>query len=322
MASRYPHLRPARKDDDEESRASFTPLVPKPRATTIACGECRKSKTKVRAPTYCIRQLVAIMTDPTLHQCDGARPSCSRCVRNDATCVYTGGIDETPTAALKRTAKYHEERNAELEELIQLLRIRPEHEAIDILRRLRTSRDVSSVLGFIKEGELLIQSFGSPSGSEGVPTPPNNSTIQVELANSYPNVYLRTIPSWLDRGDQQISTTWIDKQVEGEDDHRLTSNEGVILSRIRRLSNSRKSNNIDFSRFPDERIYRASCHPWTSVIKDDNLFRTLISLYLTWLHPEFTVFDKDCFLDDLVSQDTTFCSPMLVTAILSISYVC
>lgn len=83
-------------------------------------------------------------------------------MRTQQTCLYAGGADETRVAVLKRTAKTYQEKNIELQELYQHLRLRPETEAIEILRRLRISADVSSVLRFIKDGDIMIQAVLLP----------------------------------------------------------------------------------------------------------------------------------------------------------------
>ena len=254
-------------------------------------------------------------------QCDGARPSCSRCTSIQKTCVYAGGPDETRVAALKRTAKTNEGKLAEFQELYQHLRSRPETEAVEILRRLRSSSDVSSVLRFINDGDLIIQNFSRSHDVHDVNMASSRSTLQVELAMRYPNVYLLNLLEWWNKGKEKVPAVWSPDQVARQRSSNLSSTKEPMPSDAKDIPSYDRTLAKDLARFPDGRLLKAKCNHWTSVINDDNLFRTLISVYLTWAHPSYTIFDKDCFLDDLVSRKTRFCSPMLVNAILSYSFV-
>ena len=201
------------------------------------------------------------------------------------------------------------------------LRSRPEPEAIEILRRLRSSTNPSDVLQLVDHGDLMIQQFPNASRVYDVNISSSYSPTQVELASTYPNVYLLNLPPWLNTADQTFSPTWITSQGTTEDTESLLSIK-QMLWRMNHVSGLHQPLKMDFDRLPDERLLKASCHPWTSIITDDHFFRTLISVYLTWIYPTYTVMDADCFLDDLINQRTRFCSPSLVNAILSISYVC
>ncbi|KAK4161409.1 hypothetical protein QBC43DRAFT_291885 [Cladorrhinum sp. PSN259] len=56
---------------------------------------------------------------------------------------------------------------------------------------------------------------------------------------------------------------------------------------------------------------------WTNVAIDHGLAAELISRYLETDHPILGPFDADLFLNDLVTSGTDYCSPLLVSAILS-----
>ncbi|KAM5528913.1 C6 transcription factor [Fusarium oxysporum f. sp. phaseoli] len=61
---------------------------------------------------------------------------------------------------------------------------------------------------------------------------------------------------------------------------------------------------------------------WTTVNADDDLMRTLIRAYFLYEYDWFTFFHKDYFLDDMLAGPSTFCSPLLVNAILAVGCHC
>ncbi|KAK8093112.1 uncharacterized protein PG998_014513 [Apiospora kogelbergensis] len=67
----------------------------------------------------------------------------------------------------------------------------------------------------------------------------------------------------------------------------------------------------------DERLHRLQVDYWTSVPISDGFAATAISTYLEVDHPFHALFDANLFLDDLINRNITFCSPFLVTSLLS-----
>lgn len=67
----------------------------------------------------------------------------------------------------------------------------------------------------------------------------------------------------------------------------------------------------------DERLHHLQIDYWTSVPVSNSFAATVISAYLEVDHPCYAFFDVDLFLQDLVNLGITFCSPFLVTSILS-----
>ena len=60
---------------------------------------------------------------------------------------------------------------------------------------------------------------------------------------------------------------------------------------------------------------------WTTVTDDNTIVANLISLYLSWEHTIFRLFDEDYFLDQLAEGKTDYCSSLLVNALLAIATV-
>src|SRR4051812_10669848 len=73
------------------------------------------------------------------------RPSCDSCRLGHLKCIYVADPDVTLMAALKRKHQQLQERVQTLKEVLGMLRSRPEHEAIAMLQRIR-STDVASAL--------------------------------------------------------------------------------------------------------------------------------------------------------------------------------
>ncbi|RBR26560.1 uncharacterized protein FIESC28_00636 [Fusarium coffeatum] len=56
---------------------------------------------------------------------------------------------------------------------------------------------------------------------------------------------------------------------------------------------------------------------WTKIIDDDKLLRKLIQIYLLKEYPFLPAFQKDYFLQDMLSGRKQYCSPLLVHAVLA-----
>lgn len=255
-------------------------------------------------------------------------------------CKYdTVAGNETRTHALKRSVESLQIENAELHELIHHLRSRPRPEADEILNRLRASpsAQVSALLSFIKEGDLLAEGFARAGQSYDVNLYRTSYPAQAELAAQYPNVYSFELPQWRTTRHDFISAVLYEtfgdgaESIWGAEQAASDSSESPSLTLPTSQSSPtqdheavRSSPMVDFARVPDGRIEQATCRPWTKVIHNDELFHRLLSIYFTWLHPSFCLFDQSLFLDDLITNDTDsrFCSPILVNAILSLAYVC
>ncbi|KAK6498184.1 hypothetical protein TWF506_004423 [Arthrobotrys conoides] len=74
---------------------------------------------------------------------------------------------------------------------------------------------------------------------------------------------------------------------------------------------------INLEILDDRPILDLTASPWTTVTDDDELVSHLMSLYMTWDHPVWHLFDWDIFIDAMKTGDTTYCSPLLVNATLA-----
>ncbi|KAI0482583.1 hypothetical protein GGR56DRAFT_685464 [Xylariaceae sp. FL0804] len=106
-------------DFSRQNAASSTGagLPPRRVAVSAACESCRQKKAK----------------------CDGERPRCARCARLDAACVYGTRAGETRATALRRRSRSLGDEVAHLRALFEFIRVRPEAEALEVVRRIRAA---------------------------------------------------------------------------------------------------------------------------------------------------------------------------------------
>ncbi|KAL9618454.1 MAG: hypothetical protein Q9160_006832 [Pyrenula sp. 1 TL-2023] len=69
-------------------------------------------------------------------------------------------------------------------------------------------------------------------------------------------------------------------------------------------------------------LVRIPASPWTGVTEDSQLVSYLVSLYLTWHHPLFSVFDADLFLQEAQAEKphSMLCSSFLINAVLAMGW--
>lgn len=80
---------------------------------------------------------------------------------------------------------------------------------------------------------------------------------------------------------------------------------------------------LDIAALIDEPPIRVPARPWTDVTDDDNAVSHLISVYFAWHHYGYPCVDRDIFVREMQSKNTSsiFCSPFLVNSILMIACV-
>jgi hypothetical protein len=147
-------LQPAPLDEEAppqppQSRPLLT-QKPKRTVTLGACVACRKRKSK----------------------CDGIRPICTCCTQKDTECVYELGPNEKPSQAMKRKNEEMQGELVNLRQLYDFLRLRPEEEAMEILRRIRLnpsdtppSQRIQELADFVRHGDLPMHPSSNPPPS-------------------------------------------------------------------------------------------------------------------------------------------------------------
>jgi hypothetical protein len=67
----------------------------------------------------------------------------------------------------------------------------------------------------------------------------------------------------------------------------------------------------------DPHLAAIKAKKWTSVIDDDAFLRKLVQFYLLKEYPFLPAFQKDYFLQDMLSGRKQYCSPLLIHAVLA-----
>ena len=75
------------------------------------------------------------------------------------------------------------------------------------------------------------------------------------------------------------------------------------------------------ARIVDARLDKVMPSRWTSVPANDSFLKMLMKLYFQNEHSFFSFFYKDLFLDDMLSESSTFCLELLVNAVLAMACV-
>jgi hypothetical protein len=147
-------LQPAPLDEEAppQQPQSRPVLTQKPKRTVTlgACVACRKRKSK----------------------CDGSRPICTCCAQKDTECVYELGPNEKPSQAMKRKNEEMQGELSNLRQLYDFLRLRPEQEAMEIFRRIRSgpadsspSRRIQELADYVRHGDPISRQSSYPPPS-------------------------------------------------------------------------------------------------------------------------------------------------------------
>lgn len=296
-----PTERQGQNPDGEQTSA------PKRRRIGAACEECRSRKVA----------------------CDGSRPSCTPCVDRKAECIYRLRKDGPRGPWLDHI------------ELIERLSSAPEADALDLLRRLRESTDLSAVLSSTGGGTHDKARSASVSANRSLPSPAFTK-LELELSSLHPIAYPRLKPIDIKTICQESEAKYEPRTGTGtgtgavkgnmtSPDHAprlsvLTNSESPVASfakppfPVRGTSGSPSlSPAMDLKRNPslcDSRLHQLRMDYWTRVPISDELAARVISSYLVREHPMLGLFDADLFITDLVERRLRFCTPFLLSALM------
>ncbi|RNJ53621.1 hypothetical protein D7B24_001633 [Verticillium nonalfalfae] len=228
-------------------------------------------------------------------KCSAHRPQCLRCQRLSKACVYDTAQLETPRQSLRRKHGELELRNSNLEHLFGFLRDAPEADVAGVLRRLREGADLDALGAHIRDGDLLLQ-----------------MAVRPDLVYTYTFPYAKHMPAAL---TQDASIPYIKSL--------LYQNTAGLLAHPQdaRLGDQdwHRVYRIPFHavELVDRRVEAIRGSAWTSVTVADSVVRRLLGVFFILQHPFYTFFDKDIFLEDLVSERHRFCSPLLFHAVMA-----
>ncbi|KAK8094150.1 hypothetical protein PG997_000835 [Apiospora hydei] len=275
-------LLPAGRGQQNSSDSSPTPQVPKRTASKAACEACRRRKSK----------------------CTAERPRCAICVERQTPCEYKTLPTETHLTAQKRRLTDLQAKCEAYEDLYTILRSRQGPDADIVLRRIRAGDDVAAIVKTMQAGDLLLQ-----------------LRLRAPDRFRYEFPYIREMPPDLD-GD-----TWSNPYL-GSTLHQKAlihpsprQSPAVDLETIM-SDESQRMFLVPYhtAEMADPKLESADIAKWTAVTPDNLLLRRLLKIYFIFEFPFHPFFHKDLFLDDLLSGDLRFCSPLLVNAVLAAAW--
>ena len=212
-------------------------------------------------------------------------------------------------------------------DLLQHLATGSEANALEMLRRLRASGDVGSVLASLRGSshDKVQPSFLEMARAV---SPPSSSSLEFELVSLHPNAYPMLAP--VDLTSVSMPTPRSSRLVPGQPPPLLhdpsaaaASNALAIDCSVSPLQGKTAPDTAQSVIRPfqapalcDDRLHRVRMDYWTRVPISDDFAACILSSYLVRDHPILGLFDADLFLDDLVGRCLDFCSPLLVSALM------
>ncbi|KAI2630840.1 hypothetical protein GGR54DRAFT_584396 [Hypoxylon sp. NC1633] len=300
------------------------PPVKKRTVSKAACNNCRLKKIR----------------------CDGKRPYCTACIRTNVECNFvTASSDETPFMALKREVESLRRSTEDLLEIMDLLESAPDTVSLDILRRLKSTRnhpeganDPSEILASVKKDlgheSILPVKISNRQLIAGL-IPETQECPEYELMMRCPTSYPTIMPleiaflnladmlrpvileqpkasSSVGRGDAASPSSVPGSSSEGASRNGITP---TMTEPVDSWMGDFEPLQSTYS-IVDDRLKNVNFRIWTSVPVTNELAASLVSLYLEIDHPWCPLFDADLFLNDCVDGTNHFCSPLLVNSLL------
>lgn len=172
------------------------------------------------------------------------------------------------------------------------------YRANDVYQRIRHGFDLQTLLNQIKAGDLTSQ-----------------LNLHPETQYRYELPYIRQLPRELISNNPYLDTLIYEKAALGLDvgerqwpEQNMSSPQIVYLRPFHAAE------------FVDHLIADAKPSMWTSVCQDDNLMRRLLQKQFLCEFNFMSAIQKDYFLEDMISRQGEFCSPLLVNAVMA--YAC
>ncbi|KAF9737088.1 C6 transcription factor [Paraphaeosphaeria minitans] len=292
--------------------ANFRPLQPAPMEEQPPNMQARPLPAMKPKRTVTLGACVACKSP--FRVCDGNRPVCSCCAQKDTHCVYELGPNEKPSQAMKRKNEEMQGELSDLRQIYDLLRLRPQQEALAILRKIREGSPEASpaqqiqLINFLHQGQLTsVPPLAQNSGpAHSLTLPP------IRLALDSPSSKLNILPSTsiLPLGYDEVTSQ-----------RRRHASDTDVSARSDASNLVPPPTSIDSLLHPKTRAPSdprlAHISSWTPVTKDTRFLALLMTLWHKWEYSYYHYLDWDIFLDDLSSGRTDFCSELLVNAVLA-----
>lgn len=217
----------------------------------------------------------------------------------------------------------------------------PEDEAIAIVRRLRSTSNVSMVLSSIKDSANITNQPSDSITSRGI-LPPTQSDVEFELntihnALSQPLTPLNINAAELDititsHSSLSLAAYTFPPELLPGIAHAPIKDTDIVPAvlveppiDLRDAGAGRSppiTGPLRNRQYRDDRLRQLKISYWTNVPISDEFAARVISLHLETYDSLLWFFDSDLFLNDLVDHKLNYCSPFLVSALLSLACVC
>ncbi|KAF2819660.1 hypothetical protein CC86DRAFT_388059 [Ophiobolus disseminans] len=214
------------------------------------------------------------------------------CVARDTECKY----GETEARQIRRRYQQLKEKRTAHEDLYEMLQVMSERDAADVFRRIRGGAKAEAIVRHVQEGSLLLELSLSP-----------------ETRTRYEFPYVPTIPPAL------MESVYFRSHIF-DAIRKIGSPPDSPTNIVARQSNYAMP--LYAADMVDTALAEAKPSKWTRVSSNDLLLRKLLEGYFTYEYPWQFLFHKDYFIEDMLSGDDRFCSPLLVNALLAKACTC
>lgn len=212
--------------------------------------------------------------------------------------------------ALRRGYRDLQNRSEAHEELIELLRNLPDQEAQYVLQSLRSGSGVNAILNQVKAGDLLLQLAVSPE---------TRFRYEFPYRTEMPRDFVIDNP-YLDSLIYEAASLYSPSSFQ-----QPKPSESTSASRIPSVKSTEYKSlylkPFHAAQVIEPRLSNARPSLWTSICDDDVLMRDLLGVFFLCEYQSLAAFQKDYFLEDMISQEEVFCSPLLVNVTLAYSCV-
>ncbi|KAH8891703.1 hypothetical protein GQ53DRAFT_720376 [Thozetella sp. PMI_491] len=271
----------------------FRPLLSAPtdaRRSPMQLSNLRPKNKSVRAACETCRKKKS--------KCTGERPQCQPCATRGTECHYETVATETHSQARKRKFDDLRSQNTVLQDLYNLLRTVSDEQSREILEKVRSGVEPETLV-------RVLQGSNSPVQLEAVP--------DGKLCYEFP--YIPVMPEYLISPDNAYLRAQIyDTSALGPYASRVAPPGGKSVTEDESPLYQKP---FHLATIVDERFENVTAQRWTTVISDNQLLANLLNAYFMHAYPAFPAFQKDLFLDDMVTGQTQFCSSLLVNAVLA-----
>ncbi|KAG8669279.1 hypothetical protein FPOAC1_008668 [Fusarium poae] len=249
-------------------------------------------------PVDNLRPLIPAPRPPPVDDnCNGGRPLCSQCRSRKIECVYRQTQD---TDLREKFDALLESHPAFI--VYRAIQSRSQAESLEIVRRIRSGVDAETLMRQLTTADLLCQ-----------------VQLEPETRSRYQFIYSPLMPRYLQKATNPFMESLI-HEWSHRDDASLIASPTLPEPDLGYKAHYLRPHHAAL--IVDSRLDDIEPSRWTSVKASDNTMRELLRFYFLQEYDCFTFFHKDYFLDDMLSGSNTFCSPLLVNAVLAVACQC